>query len=155
MARDLVRRHSITIERGFEGNAGIEGGVWPTTACNGDALVFLRFASGTVDLPLHVHEFSDRFIVVDDGVGLFHYAPSAIQPDKLRSLTEQAGDVIMLTRGLLHTFTAPIEDLVLLSYHTPFFALDDHRQFTIRKAASLGHFSWMPERVTVRREANH
>ena len=130
-APQLIRRYPITIEQGFEGNAGIAGGFWASTAHKDDALVFLRFASGTVDLPLHVHEFSDRFIMVEAGLGLFHYAPSAERPDELRSLVVQARDVLVFTRGLLHTFTAPLSDLTLLSYHSPFFEFDDTRQFAI------------------------
>ena len=46
----------------------------------------------------------------------------------------QAGDVVVLTRGLVHTFTAPVADLVLLSYHSPYFEFEDPRQFSIPTA---------------------
>ena len=107
----------------------------------------LRFAGGTVDLPLHIHEFSDRFIVVDEGTGLFHYLPSALEPDELRSVIVRPGDVLAVTRGLLHTFTAPFGDLTLLSYHSPFFALDDARQFTVPPKPRDTELEWLLGRV--------
>jgi mannose-6-phosphate isomerase-like protein (cupin superfamily) len=93
--------------------------------------VHLRFAAGTEDLPLHVHEFSDRLLVVTSGLGLFHYLPDAAKSRELRSVVVETGDVVLFTRGVVHTFTAPVGDLTLLSYHAPFFAFDDVRQFTI------------------------
>lgn len=131
LADQLLQAHPIRVEAGFEGNAGISGGAWRDDASDDNALAYLCFSEGTVNLPLHIHEFSDRFIIVDDGVGLFHYAPSAEQPGELRSVIVQTGDVLAFTSGLLHTFTAPFENLTLLSYHAPFFAFDDTRQFTI------------------------
>jgi hypothetical protein len=144
---ELLRRHPIAIERGFEGNTGIEGGFWPSNTRKDDALLFLRFANGTVDLPLHTHEFSDRFILVDDGIGLFHHSPSKEEPDELRSLIVRPGDVLAFTRGLLHTFTAPFGDLTLLSYHSPFFEFDDTRQFTIPAQSRDARFEWLLGRL--------
>ena len=134
VAPELLRRHPIDMEQGFEGNPGIEGGFWPSVARKGDALAFLRFANGTVDLPVHVHEFSDRFVLVDEGTGLFHYIPGGENYGELRSLVVQAGDIVVFTRGLVHTFTAPVADLVLLSYHAPYFEFADPRQFSVPTA---------------------
>jgi len=151
----LLNSHPISLALGFEGNAGIEGGAWPSDARDGDTLVFLRFAAGTVDLPLHVHEHSDRFIVIDLGSGLFHYVPLAHDPNELRSIIVRAGDVIMLTRGLLHTFTAPHMELVLLSYHAPFFAFDDERQFTIPETDADYGYTWSPTGVATKSARVH
>ena len=94
LGTQLLRTNPVAITPEFEGNAGIKGGAWPS-----DALVYLRFAAGTVDLPLHVHEYSDRFIVIDAGVGLFHYVPNAHEPNELRSLIVKARDVTNSGRG--------------------------------------------------------
>ncbi len=149
LARRLLESSPIVVERGFEGNNGIEGGVWRLGEGSDDAVVYLRFSAGTCDLPLHVHEHSDRYIIVDQGVGLFHYAPMDDQPRELRSVIVQEGDVMAFTRGLLHTFTAPIEDLTLLSFHAPFFEFDDARQFAIPESVSAGWCVWTPS--TIRR----
>jgi hypothetical protein len=60
----LRETYPIRVEAGFEGNPGVEGGAWLPDDSVGDGLVHLRFAAGTEDLPLHVHEFSDRLLVV-------------------------------------------------------------------------------------------
>ena len=133
LADQLLQAHPIRVEPGFEGIAGISGGAWPDDANDDDALAYLCFSEGTVDLPLHVHEFSDRFIAAADGFGLFHYMHEGASCNELRSLVVQAGDVIVFKRGLVHTFTAPVADFVLLSYHAPFFAFDDARQFRVTR----------------------
>ncbi len=144
LADQLLRAHPTRVEPGFEGNAGISGGAWRNDDDEGDALVYLRFSEGTVDLPLHVHEFSDRFIAVAEGSGLFHYMPAGENCGELRSVVVQAGDVVVFTRGLVHTFTAPIAELVLLSYHAPFLAFGDARQFRIPRDPCDRRFVWSP-----------
>lgn len=143
----LLDKFPINTESGFEGNPGVEGGVWRPTDRGEDGLVHLRFSAGTEDLPLHIHEFSDRLIVVTSGVGLFHYLPDTGKTRELRSIVVEPGDVLLFTRGLIHTFTAPIGDLTLLSYHSPFFALDDSRQFTIPIGLQDRDFAWSPQGV--------
>lgn len=144
LADQLLQANLIRVERGFEGNAGISGGAWPDDADDDNALVYLCFSEGTVNLPLHVHEFSDRFIAVADGFGLFHYMPAGVSWHELRSVVVQAGDVVVLTRGLVHTFTAPVTDLVLLSYHAPYFEFEDPRQFTIADSLLGQNLRWRP-----------
>jgi len=51
---------------------------------------------------------------------------------------------VLFTRGVVHTFTAPVADLTLLSYHAPFFEFDDTRQFTIPRASRHDQFAWAP-----------
>jgi len=104
-------------------------------------LVLLRFAAGTEDLPLHVHEFSDRLQVVTSGVKSFIIRPPPSplpRGDKggheLRSVVVDTGDAVLFAREVVHTFTAPLDDLTLLSYRAPFFEFDDTRQF---KSADL------------------
>lgn len=143
----LRETHPIRVESGFEGNPGVEGGAWRPSNGGDDGLVHLRFAAGTEDLPLHVHEFSDRLLVVTSGVGLFHYLPSAEKVRELRSVVVEAGDAVLFTRGVVHTFTAPLGDLTLLSYHAPFFEFDDTRQFTIPRQSRGFRFTWAPGRL--------
>ncbi len=105
----------------------------------------LRLGAGTEDLPLHVHEYSDRLLVVTSGIGVFHYLANAAR--ELRSLVVEPGDVVIFTRGLIHTFTAPLGDLALLSYHAPFFEFDDTRQYTIPASVREGRYVWTPGRL--------
>ena len=85
-----------------------------------------------------------RFIIVDGGVGVFHYSPTAEQPVELRSVIVQTGNVVAFAPGLIHTFTAPLVDLILLSYHAPFIDLGDSRQLTIRNVVGSGPYRWSP-----------
>jgi mannose-6-phosphate isomerase-like protein (cupin superfamily) len=140
----LRKSHPISVEPGFEGNPNVEGGVWRVADGGDDALVHLRFAQGGQELPLHVHEYSDRLILVTSGMGLFHYLPGGSANRELRSVVVESGDVVIFTRGLIHTFTAPITDLTLLSYHSPFFELDDPRQYMIPADLQEGEFIWVP-----------
>jgi len=90
---------------------------------------------------LHVHEFSDRLLVVTSGLSLFHYLADAGKSRELRSVVVEAGDAVLFTRGVVHTFTAPLGDLTLLSYHAPFFEFDDARQFTVVELGRIGRFA--------------
>ncbi len=143
----LLESHAIRVDAGFEGNPGVEGGAWRPLDGGNDGLVHLRFAAGTEDLPLHIHEFSDRLLVVTSGLGLFHYLPESRRSRELRSVVVDAGDAVLFTRGVVHTFTAPFGDLTLLSYHAPFFELDDARQFTILPQSTGTRFMWSPARL--------
>lgn len=140
----LRESHPIRVESGFEGNPGVEGGAWRPNDGSDDGLVHLRFAAGTKDLPLHVHQFSDRLLVVTSGVGLFHYLPDREKTRELRSVVVETGDAVLFTRGIVHTFTAPLGDLTLLSYHAPFFEFDDTRQFTLLRQSCDFRFAWAP-----------
>ena len=143
----LRKTHPIRIDAGFEGNPGVEGGAWRPSDGGDDGLVHLQFAAGTEDLPLHVHEFSDRLLVVTSGLGLFHYVPDAGTSREVRVIAVEAGDAVLFTRNVVHTFTAPLGDLALLSYHAPFFEFDDTRQFTIPRRARDAYYAWAPARL--------
>lgn len=66
---------------------------------------------------------------------------------ELRSVVVEAGDAVLFTRGVVHTFTAPLNDLMLLSYHSPFFEFDDTRQYTVLRCSRESRFAWVPCRV--------
>ncbi len=138
----LLESYPIRVDAGFEGNPGVDGGAWRPDDGADDGLVHLRFAAGTEDLPLHVHEFSDRLLVVTSGLGLFHYLPDGGKSRELRSVVVDAGDAVLFTRGVFHTFTAPLGDLTLLSYHAPFVEFDDTRQFTVAQAIGGTSSAW-------------
>jgi mannose-6-phosphate isomerase-like protein (cupin superfamily) len=81
-----------------------------------------------------VHEHSDRFIFVESGSGFFHFSDGALATfdgRRVVSLPVGQGDMILFTRDVLHTFSAPDQSLNLLSYHSPEIGFDDPRQFTL------------------------
>lgn len=128
----------IELQSPFEDTPSIAGGLWSGRALFGadhdDALAKLRFSAGTLDLPLHVHEYSDRFIVALEGSGHFWWSQEPLNGFDgagIRSVPVRPGDVLMFTRNLLHTFSAPDEDLLLLSYHSPEIPFNDPRQYTL------------------------
>ncbi|GMU83772.1 MAG: hypothetical protein AMXMBFR47_36420 [Planctomycetota bacterium] len=130
--------YDIELHSPFEETASIAGALWSGRDLFGpgrdDGLAKLSFSAGTLDLPLHVHEHSDRFIAVLAGAGRFWWSQEpwrAFSSADIRSMPVRVGDVLVFTRDLLHTFSAPAEDLVLLSYHSPEIAFDDPRQYTL------------------------
>ncbi|GMU82494.1 MAG: cupin domain-containing protein [Phycisphaerales bacterium] len=130
--------YDIELKSPFEETASIAGGLWSGRDLVGadcpDGLAKLRFSAGTLDLPLHVHEHSDRFIAVLEGEGRFWWSEEPwrhFEGARTQSTSVRAGDVLVFTRDLLHTFSAPTEDLVLLSYHSPEIPFEDPRQYTL------------------------
>lgn len=136
---DALQRDEPRDLRGpFENTDSISGAVWRSVDLLGPgcdtALLKLRFEKGTDALPLHAHVHSDRVIVVLEGRGFFHVMPTTIeksQAHRVRSIAVRTRDILVFTRGVIHTFTAPSEPLVLLSYHSPFIPLDEPDQYTI------------------------
>ena len=132
--------YDIELKSPFEETESIAGGLWSGRDLVGedcpDGLAKLRFSAGTLDLPLHVHEHSDRFIAVLEGEGRFWWSEEPwrrFSGAGIASTRVRPGDVLVFTRNLLHTFSAPEEDLVLLSYHSPEIPFDDPRQYTLPK----------------------
>lgn len=150
LAEVVDRDYPIELHAPFEGTDSIAGALWSGRELfdtfREDGLAKLRFDRGTLDLPLHVHEFSDRFIIVLAGQGRFHWSNESLNEFAgvgVRDVGVSAGDVLLFTRGLLHTFSAPVEDLLLLSYHSPEIPFDDPRQYTIPPVR------WTPRDVNV------
>lgn len=132
------RSRPIELRSPFEDCETIAGGLWTAEEVFGlrreDGLAKLRFAAGTNDLPAHVHEYSDRCLYVLEGEGRFHASPCdwrTFDGTGIDSVPVRAGDVVVFNRGVLHTFSAPCRDLVLVSYHSPVLPFDDARQFTL------------------------
>lgn len=152
----IQKQYDVDIRVGFEDNPRVAGGVLRGSEVYGnerdDALVLLEFRAGAVDLPLHVHEHSARFIVVAEGHGYFHYANT--QGGRLRARGICQGDTIVFSAGVIHTFAAPKTALRLLSYHAPFFELEDPRQWSVSPEAKrlqatvdAFHRSWEAQAV--------
>ena len=137
--QSLMEAYPLDLQSPFEGVPTISGGIWRASAlCDDnatDALLKLRFPAGTVDLPMHCHEHSDRVIFVAEGAGIFDVASDGQSTDRVISTEVAAGDALVFARGTVHTFKVPSTDLVLLSYHSPFIALDDARQYTVFRDA--------------------
>ncbi|NOT01212.1 MAG: cupin domain-containing protein [Phycisphaerales bacterium] len=138
LASLIDEEYPIVLQAPFEDTASVAGAVWPGCELFGtqrnDGVLKLRFERGTLDLPLHVHEQSDRYIVVLRGDGVFHYTDETLRAftaTNIHGRPVRAGDVLVFTRGLLHTFSAPTEDLLLLSYHNPLIPLNDAAQYTL------------------------
>jgi len=131
----LIERYPLVVESPFEGVSTISGGIWRASdyveSNATDALLKLQFLAGTVDLPLHSHDHSDRLILVANGTGIFELQSSDPERPEVFSTDLKVGDAIVFARGTAHTFKVPSTDLVLLSYHSPFIPLDDPRQYTV------------------------
>lgn len=138
LLQDLEEEHPLELKSPFEDVESIAGALWLGSelvhADRSDGIAKLRFQAGTVELPMHVHEHSDRLIVVLNGNGVFHVSNESLASftgANVRGIAVEPGDVLMFTRNLLHTFSAPSDNLLLLSYHSPAIAFDDQLQFTL------------------------
>ncbi len=143
--QDFQRDYPMELQSPFEGVDTVAGAVWRGSALfeadRDDALMKLRFDRGSHELPLHAHEYSDRVILVLKGGGRFHFTTQGLAEfdgRDVNTLTVEPGRVLVFTRHLLHTFSAPVEPLYLLSYHAPFIPLEDPRQYT------LPEVHWIP-----------
>lgn len=128
----LKEDYPLLLESPFEEVSTIAGGIWKASQlCDGeDALLKLCFQSGTMDLPLHSHDHSDRVVFVVEGSGTFELLRK--QGDSTVTTTEiTAGDLLMFARGTVHSFRTPQDGLQLISYHSPFLDLHDTRQYTV------------------------
>lgn len=99
-----------------------------------DAFLILEFQPHTLDLPLHTHDDSDRFICVMGGRGFFHVSPDPLEAGagrRLRHTAVRDRDALMFRRGTVHTFSTAEHPLTLLSYHRPYIPLADERQYTL------------------------
>lgn len=139
-ARLIEERYPVKVESPFEGSDGIAGGAWLGGDLfdnhRDDALAKLCFSKGAVDLPLHSHEHSDRFILVLEGNGRYHHGLGSVHGftgGDVEAVEVQAGDLIVFSRGLVHTFSSPSNAMTLLSWHSPYFAFDDPRQYVLPK----------------------
>lgn len=153
--RDLIHTlefdHPLILTAPFEDSELVAGAAWEAAKIDGvqaaGALAKLRWSAGADDLPMHVHEHSDRFIIVHEGRGFFHVSDQtvgAFDGSDVRSIPARERDVFLFTRGVVHTFSTLDEPMTLLSCQLPYLAFDDPRQYR------LPSFRWIardqPER---------
>lgn len=140
--RDLVRQleaeHPIELVSPFEDSHLVAGAVWKGHELVGPAtdaaLAKLRWQAGADDLPMHVHDHSDRFIVVLSGRGFFHVSDQTAEGfdgTDVRSVPARERDIFAFTRGVVHTFSTLDEPMTLLSCQLPYLSFDDPDQFRI------------------------
>ncbi len=128
----LKEEYPLRLESPFEEVSTIAGGIWQAShLCGGDdALLKLCFQPGTMDLPLHSHDHSDRVVFVVEGSGSFEFIPER-DGTNTTSTEITSGDLLMFARGMVHSFRTPQVGLQLISYHSPFLDLRDERQYTV------------------------
>jgi mannose-6-phosphate isomerase-like protein (cupin superfamily) len=94
----------------------------------------LRWESKATDLPMHVHDHSDRFIIVHKGRGFFHVTGESADEftgRKVRSIPARERDIFIFSRGVIHTFSTDSEPMVLLSCQLPFLPFDHPDQYRL------------------------
>lgn len=135
---EMEREHPVTLRSPFEGSDLVSGAVWNIGEILGDgrtsAVAKLRWDAGADDLPMHVHDHSDRFIIVASGRGYFHVSDETIDGftgRKVRTVPARERDIFLFTRGVVHTFSTDREPMVLLSCQLPFLPFDDPRQYRL------------------------
>ncbi|HLO39990.1 MAG TPA: cupin domain-containing protein [Phycisphaerales bacterium] len=135
---ELERAHPLTLEYPFEGSDRVGGAVWIARDVVGGnsttSVAKLCLDSRATDLPMHVHDHSDRFIIVLKGRGYFHVTdehPEEFTGQQVRSIPARERDVFVFSRGTVHTFSTDAEPMALLSCQLPFMKFDDPRQYRL------------------------
>ncbi|MBC7819663.1 MAG: cupin domain-containing protein [Planctomycetaceae bacterium] len=135
---ELDRDHPIELVAPFEDSQFVSGAVWHGDDVLGHAcsiaVAKLLWAPGAVDLPMHVHDLSDRFIIVRKGRGYFHVsdeAPEKFTGKSVRTIPARERDVFMFSRGVVHTFSTDKDSMELLSCQAPFVPFEDPDQYRL------------------------
>jgi mannose-6-phosphate isomerase-like protein (cupin superfamily) len=138
LVAELERAHPLTLDYQFEGSDRVGGAVWIPRKLLGTksttSVAKLCWDSRAMDLPMHVHDHSDRFIIVLKGRGYFHVTSEAADEftgTQVRSIPARERDVFLFSRGTVHTFSTDAEPMVLLSCQLPFMSFDDPRQYRL------------------------
>lgn len=135
---EMERAHPVVLRSPFEGSDRVSGAVWNVGEILGNgrtcAVAKLRWEAGADDLPMHVHDHSDRFIIVASGRGYFHVSDEPFDEftsEGVRTVPARERDVFLFSRGVMHTFSTDSEPMVLLSCQLPFLPFDDPRQYRL------------------------
>ncbi len=144
---ELVARlesdHHVTMQTPFEGSLKVSGAVWVTSEVLGasirgmagkSSLAKLRWEAGADDLPMHVHDHSDRCIIVLEGRGFFHVTDESADEfsgSSVRTIPARERDVFLFSRGVVHTFSTLDQPMTLLSCQLPFFPFDHPDQYRL------------------------
>ena len=137
----LEADHPVTMQSPFEGSDRVSGAVWvasdfATGRRTDGSLAKLRWDAHADDLPMHVHDFSDRCIIVHSGRGYFHVtdeSEDAFTGTRVRTIPARERDVFLFTRGVVHTFSTADHAMTLLSCQLPYLAFDDPKQYRLPK----------------------
>jgi mannose-6-phosphate isomerase-like protein (cupin superfamily) len=134
LERDLPREVAYP----FEGSDRVGGAVWTAARTprrpHPVSIAKLRWESRAIDLPMHVHDHSDRVIVVLEGRGFFHassQAPDRFDGREVTTIAARERDVFLFARGTVHTFSTRESPMVLLSCQLPYLPFDDPRQYRL------------------------
>lgn len=154
---ELDAEFPLRLESPFEGSVRVAGAVWTGEEVLGSclhdaALAKLRWAAGADDLPIHVHDHSDRVIIVLEGRGYFHVTDQAFDTfdgQNVRSVPARERDVFAFTRGLLHTFSTEGHPMTLLSCQLPYLAFSDPAQYRIPRHRWIAKENPEPDPPTV------
>ncbi len=136
----LERDHPLELVAPFEGSPLVSGAVWNARDILGPghdaAVAQLRWEAGARDLPMHVHDHSERFIIVRSGRGFFHVSDEPCERftgQSVRSIPARERDVFLFTRGVVHTFSTDREPMVLYSCQLPYLPFDHPEQYRLPK----------------------
>lgn len=134
----LERDIPLTPEFPFEGSERVGGAVWPAPKLSGQseehAVAKLLWRNRADDLPMHVHDYSDRFIIVTGGRGFFHVTEQPFDRFDgtcVRTIAARQWDVFAFRRGTVHTFSTTDHAMALLSCQLPYVHFGDARQYRV------------------------
>jgi quercetin dioxygenase-like cupin family protein len=138
LIEELERQHPLCLAAPFEGSDRVSGAVWVASellesGATG-SIAKLRWQANAIDLPMHVHEHSERFIIVHEGRGFFHVSDESVDEftgARVRSIPARERDVFLFTRGVVHTFSTDAHSMTLLSCQLPYLPFDDPRQYRL------------------------
>jgi mannose-6-phosphate isomerase-like protein (cupin superfamily) len=138
LVAEMERAFPLELIYPFEGSERVGGAVWVPRDLVGSesttSVAKLRWDSRATDLPMHVHDHSDRFIIVVKGRGFFHVTDETVDAftgTKVRSVPARERDIFLFARGTVHTFSTDEEPMVLLSCQLPYVPFDDPTQYRL------------------------
>ena len=136
--KPIAERLHNNLRSPFEASHLVAGAELPLASVleptHNDGCLWLRFAPNAVDLPMHVHEHSHRFIIVIKGSGRFQTSQQSLADftgTDIHTTVARPADVLIFPKGTVHTFSTSAGELLLLSYHSPFVPLSSSVQYTL------------------------
>jgi hypothetical protein len=139
----LESTHPLELVYPFEGSDRVGGAIWDCAKILNDpsitaGIAKLRWKPHATDLPMHTHEYADRFIMVLEGRGFFHWSPQTAEafggPASamgVETIAARSRDVFVFRRRLVHTFSTREHGMTLLSVQLPLIALNDPDQYRV------------------------
>jgi hypothetical protein len=138
LIQELERAFPLRLHSPFEGSCKVSGAVWLASEIlrnnSAASVAKLRWEDHALDLPMHVHDHSDRFIIVQEGRGYFHVSEEpldAFTGADVRTVPARERDVFLFTRGVVHTFSTDAYPMTLLSCQLPFVPFDHPQQYRL------------------------